>query len=332
MLQFRIFISSPGDAFVERRRAENVVSRLNGEIAGLARLTTVRWENEHYKAHETFQAQIPPAADCEVVIGVLKWRLGTALPPGFDPLPSGEPYPSGTAYELLTAIEKRKAGGPLPDVFVFRYAGGSPHPPLDDPRRIDIERDWAGLRGFFERWFLAPEGHFLAALNNYRDEDDFEEQLETLLRKWLAEKVAGGRVVLWPVTKGSPFRGLGVFGARHAPVFFGRAGDIRRAGDLWRDHAARGTKFLLIVGASGAGKSSLARAGLIPRLITPGKTDDARTLFLKYRGETSRDDTPWERAVRYDFAAFRNLGTTNPLMDEIEADFAKPPAVESERH
>src|SRR5262249_53772728 len=34
--------------------------------------------------------------------------------------------------------------------------------------------------------------------------------------------------------------------------------------------AARGTPFLLIVGASGAGKSSLARAGLIPRLTTPG--------------------------------------------------------------
>ena len=28
--------------------------------------------------------------------------------------------------------------------------------------------------------------------------------------------------------------------ARHAPVFFGRAGDIRRATDLWRERAAKG--------------------------------------------------------------------------------------------
>ncbi len=45
---FRLFLSSPGDASVERRRAETVVSRLNGEFAGLARIETVRWETERY--------------------------------------------------------------------------------------------------------------------------------------------------------------------------------------------------------------------------------------------------------------------------------------------
>ena len=98
MRTFRVFISSPGDTAAERRRAENVASRLNGEFAGLARLETVRWETEHYAAHATFQAQIPPSVDCDIVIGILRWRLGTELPPGFAPLPTGEPYPSGTAY------------------------------------------------------------------------------------------------------------------------------------------------------------------------------------------------------------------------------------------
>ena len=46
---FRLFLSSPGDAGVERERAQTVVSRLNGEFAGLARLETVRWETEHYR-------------------------------------------------------------------------------------------------------------------------------------------------------------------------------------------------------------------------------------------------------------------------------------------
>jgi hypothetical protein len=40
--------------------------------------------------------------------------------------------------------------------------------------------------------------------------------------------------------------------------------------DEWKDSAARGTSFLLLVGASGAGKSSLARAGLVPRITAPG--------------------------------------------------------------
>ena len=131
-------------------------------------------------------------------------------------------------------------------------------------------RQWEALRGFFSRWFVTPQGQFQAAFNSYDSEDHFERQLEALLRKWLAEKVAGGGVVPWPATKGSPFRGLSVFGAKHAPVFFGRSGDVRRAMDLWRGAATDGAPFLLIVGSSGAGKSSLARAGLLPRLTTPG--------------------------------------------------------------
>jgi tetratricopeptide (TPR) repeat protein len=70
--------------------------------------------------------------------------------------------------------------------------------------------------------------------------------------------------------KGSPFRGLAAFGARHSPVFFGRGSDTARAVELWIEAGRRGAPYLLLMGASGAGKSSLARAGLLPRLTTPG--------------------------------------------------------------
>src|SRR5262249_9607287 len=80
-----------------------------------------------------------------------------------------------------------------------------------------------------------------------------------------------GRAVPWPIEfKGSPFRGLAAFGVKHAPVFFGRSRDVTRAVDQWKQAAALGTPFLLLIGASGAGKSSLARAGLVPRLTAPG--------------------------------------------------------------
>ena len=75
----------------------------------------------------------------------------------------------------------------------------------------------------------------------------------------------------WPIEiNGSPFRGLDVFGAKHAPVFFGRSREVARAVEVWREAAGRGAPFLLVLGPSGAGKSSFARAGLIPRLTTPG--------------------------------------------------------------
>jgi len=216
---FKLFVSSPGDVMVERRRVENVVSRLNGEFAGVARLQTIRWETEFYQASSTFQAQIPPSTDCDLVIGILKWRLGTELPPDFgEKLPGGRPFPSGTAYEILTAIEKRQKGGELPDVYMFRFAGSSPSVAVEDPNRVTIERDWQALKTFFQEWFLTEQGHFKAAFNPYASEDDFEAQLEKLLRGWLADKVAGGRALRWPIeVKGSPFRGLDAFGAKQHP-------------------------------------------------------------------------------------------------------------------
>jgi hypothetical protein len=46
----RVFVSSPGDAIHERGRVDRVVERLNGEFAGTARLETIRWETEFYRA------------------------------------------------------------------------------------------------------------------------------------------------------------------------------------------------------------------------------------------------------------------------------------------
>ena len=151
MQTFKLFVSSPGDVMVERRRVENVASRLNGEFAGVARLEAVRWEIEFYQAYSTFQAQIPRSIDCDLVIGILKWRLGTELPREFgEKLPDNQPFPSGTAYEILTAVEQRQTGAKLPDVYVFRFTGSSPSVTIDDPNRERIEHDWQSLKIFFQ--------------------------------------------------------------------------------------------------------------------------------------------------------------------------------------
>ncbi|MCW5695641.1 MAG: ATP-binding protein [Bauldia sp.] len=266
----QVFVSSPIDARFERIRVERVVERLNGEFAGLVTLKALRWEREFYTADKTFQAQIPEAADCEIVIAILRHRLGTPLPDDFPKMSDGEPYPSGTAYEILTAMDAAGKRG-LPDLYVFRY----PEPPtvrLDDAETNALVTDqWNRLKVFFARWFHTPGGQFKASYHEFANTDDFEAQIEALLRKWVEDKVLGGRAIVWPIeTRGSPFRGLAAFGPKHAPVFFGRTRDITRALDALKDAASRGTPFLLLVGASGVGKSSLARAGLVPRLITPG--------------------------------------------------------------
>ncbi|MGZ8401412.1 MAG: ATP-binding protein, partial [Methyloceanibacter sp.] len=270
MRSVRVFVSSPGDTHFERMRVERVVERLNGEFAGIAKLEAIRWEGKHYKAHATFQQQIPEAAECELVIAILRHRLGTELPDDFPTMPTGEPYPSGTAYEILTAIEASKKKS-LPDVYVFRYS----EPPtvrLDDESTNRLVTDqWERLKSFFKTWFQTADGKFKLAFHTFQSTDAFEGEIEKLLRAWLEEKVLKGRSVLWPIDiKGSPFRGLAAFGAKHAPVFFGRSRDITKAVDALKDAGARGAPFLLIVGASGSGKSSLALAGLVPRLTASG--------------------------------------------------------------
>jgi hypothetical protein len=269
MEHFRIFVSSPGDVGHERRRVDRVVERLNGEFAGIARLEAIRWETEFYQAHATFQAQIPASTECDMVVAIFRGRLGTELPPDFERQPDGSPYPSGTAYEVLTAMAARREN-PFPDIFVFRHTE-PPSVRLDDPEAAKVQDQWQRLKTFFDTWFLTKQGHFQAAFHNFESTDDFEQQLERMLRRWLGDKVLHGRSVLWPIaTKGSPFRGLASFGAKHTAVFFGRGRDISRAVDAWKEAAERGTPFLLVIGASGAGKSSLARAGMVPRLTVPG--------------------------------------------------------------
>ncbi len=64
-----------------------------------------------------------------------------------------------------------------------------------------------------------------------------------------------------------PYPGLVAFQEADAAIYFGRDDEIREALDrLGRIHRLGTTAMLMVLGASGTGKSSLVRAGLIPRV------------------------------------------------------------------
>jgi eukaryotic-like serine/threonine-protein kinase len=265
----RVFVSSPGDVAAERGRVQAVAAKLNAELEGFVRFETVLWEEHFYKADGTFQAQIPHSAGCDVVVSIFWTRIGTELPTDFALMADGRPYPSGTAYELIAALEASRHNG-VPDVYVFRKTADAALPTTDAVRRREAQRQLDALEAFWNDWFRSETGQFKAAFQTFAGTDEFERQLEKLLRQWLDTRGLLERSLAWPPEKGSPFRGLAAFEAEHSAVFFGRDRAIDEAWRRLSAAAARGTPFLLIVGASGAGKSSLARAGLIPRLTTPG--------------------------------------------------------------
>ncbi len=65
----------------------------------------------------------------------------------------------------------------------------------------------------------------------------------------------------------APYRGLRPFEAEDAGIFFGRDGPIVIGLDMLRGlREAPPPRLLVVLGASGAGKSSFMRAGLLPRL------------------------------------------------------------------
>ena len=70
----------------------------------------------------------------------------------------------------------------------------------------------------------------------------------------------------WDSTR-SPFPGLLAYDEADAAIFFGRDDDIRRLIERLNARRAQGgIKLIALLGASGSGKSSLIRAGVLPRL------------------------------------------------------------------
>jgi len=271
----RLFVSSPGDVQAERERVDLVVELLNAEFKGRARIETIRWETSFYSSHDTFQRQIPEAAECDAVVAIFGARLGSQLPPSFPPMPSGEPYPSGTAYEVLSAMDARRHGHGSPDIYVFRRPR-APAVSIDASDYDEILRQWTRLKQFFDQWFLTKSGEFLAAFQLFSSTDEFAGKIEACLRQWLARRGFAARENVWDrVRFGSPFPGLAAFDEARRDVFFGRElvvaqalSRLRRAGEP--DPQQPRAPFLLVIGASGSGKSSLLRAALLPRLVQPG--------------------------------------------------------------
>ncbi len=260
--KLKLFVSSPGDLLPERQVVQQVVARINGDYLGVVQFEVIRWEEKSYSARAGFQSQIAEASSCDLVIAMLHQRMGTPLPIEVAMRADGSAYESGTAYEIETSLVHAQTHS-TPQLYMFRKAANGAL--LAPAKRAQFQV----LEHFWQRLFVDPAGRILRAFQSFDAIAQLPPQLDLCVRGWLVEQGYLRDAPVWnSAVLGSPFRGLAAFEEQHAAVYFGRRVALDLAWQRVLRAHEQGTGFLLMLGASGSGKSSLVKAGVVPLFRT----------------------------------------------------------------
>ena len=278
----RFFVSSPGDVKAEREQADFVIRRLHREFRRFFdEFEVILWEREPLTASGSFQDVITPPSETDIVIVIFWSHFGTPLPEKTDKREyrgiGGRVPVTGTEWEFEDALQAARKHG-KPDILVFRKTADITISVVDTNAQKKTAEELDKLAEFWARHFV-DHNQFLRAYHKFpTPTEDFPTQLEKKLRANLKARIkAQESEATW--TDGTPFRGLDVYGYEHRELYWGRDEAIVMAANQLEAHARNGAAFLLISGASGSGKSSLAQAGLLPRLIEGKRIEGA--VFLR---------------------------------------------------
>ncbi|MGE3541882.1 MAG: caspase family protein [Candidatus Tectimicrobiota bacterium] len=270
----RVFISSPSDVRPERLIAERVVQRMDREFGYHLRVEPVMWEREPLLASHHFQDLITPPRETDIAVVLLWSRLGMLLPEAQYLGPLSKRPVTGTEWEFEDALASYRERQ-QPDLLLYRKRTKVTVELGDRALLEEQQRQTELVEDFMRRWTRDAAGKsFTAASWEFADAATFEGLLEGHLRALLRKRLTGPQDTEIPASinwhKGSPYRGLLSFELEHAPVFFGRTRARNEVRELLARQAERGTAFVLVMGASGSGKSSLVRAGVLSDLLLPG--------------------------------------------------------------
>jgi hypothetical protein len=123
----------------------------------------------------------------------------------------------------------------------------------------------------------------------------------------------------WPEGT-SPYRGLQWFNQDYAPLFFGRD---REVDELVAKMSEPGGRTLLVIGASGSGKSSVVSAGVWKAIIKEGRLPSS-THWKWHRIQPSDGDTPSDALARglkeiFQLSARPRLTATGSMLRDLLA-------------
>jgi hypothetical protein len=276
-----VFISSPGDVSSAREVVAQTVEQVAVEYRRFFTVEPFLWENEAMLASGHFQDSIEPPSQFDIVILLLGSRLGTPLPErtalrdyrGID----GRAPVTGTEWEFEEALAAARTRG-APHLLVYRSRQDVRISSVDLAAQQAQLAQLEALNAFWARHF-EDKGEFIGASARFDNLEQLsasvEKNLGALLKRRVADQRSGAAAEARPVWTGDPFRGLESYEFEHAPIYFGRGRMVSKAMLQLLAQIERGTAFLLVVGASGSGKSSLVKAGLAPRLFEPRRVPSA---------------------------------------------------------
>jgi hypothetical protein len=304
MRRIDIFVSSPEDVQRERSLVERTIRAVAGEFSVPITVTYSNWLRQHNPADkiavqgtngsddgrtwlcpcfweyrdseldQEYREQIPNTGSYDLVISILWSRLGTRLSPAFV-MPDGSQPQTANEYEIAWVLDQLKRTPGFPELRVYRNRSAPPAPVQSKPQREAFFRRWDGVQEFFSAW--ENQKAFADACSTYSDLEEFENLVRAHFRDFLTrqlekEIVPRDRRVREHYWKSEPFRGLQFFDFEHAPIFQGRTKAVGDVLDALAKQANAKTPFVLVLGASGSGKSSLVRAGVLPLLTEVGTT------------------------------------------------------------
>lgn len=273
----RILISSPGDVAEERDRAHQVIDSLRRRYVKRFLLKPLLWEDLPLQLDASFQQGIDfllsKEEGVDIAIFILWSRLGSAVGPLIKDK-DGREYRSGTERELDLMLEARKrSGGWRPAVLAYTRQDETCFEERLRGRPTTEKEDLIAQKKLVEEFIThnfsdQEHGHNTRAFHMFNRPVKFSQRLRAHLIELLDGLAGETTETVWDTDRqGPPYLGLKAFQPEHAAIFFGREEETLEIRFSLRERAKQGCAFLLLTGASGSGKSSLARSGALPDVV-----------------------------------------------------------------
>jgi len=259
----RIIIAAPSDLHHECQITVSVIEDLQTQLAEYLDLQIEF--NQLQPATAEKPACLPRPSHRDVFIMILWNRLGLPVPPNsiFD---DGIPLlrADGSAYEsaMVAGFEEAiLAAETVGQPRIFTFIKNAPF----DPSQGELAwQQHTAVKNFHKKWFLNEQGQPSRDFQTFNTLSEFARILAYLLRQWVNQHFLAEPLPI--AAQNLP--GIHPLTAEQAPLLLAREIEINPIFSTLHSRLLRADvpSFLLILGLTGSGKSSLLNAGLLPLL------------------------------------------------------------------